>query len=62
VTGGTHTFLARYWSQRLGKTKMRSYQSSKRSGFMEVELKDGQLVIRSQAIVVVEGTMFVHGE
>jgi PhzF family phenazine biosynthesis protein len=59
VTGGTHTFLAKYWAQRLGKTKMKSYQSSKRSGFMEVELRDGQLVIRSQAIVVLEGTMFL---
>ena len=38
---------------------MKSSQSSRRSGFMEVELKDDQLTIRSQAIVVVEGTMFL---
>ncbi|MCB1034213.1 MAG: PhzF family phenazine biosynthesis isomerase [Acidobacteria bacterium] len=62
VTGGTHTFLAKYWSERLGKTKMRSYQSSKRSGFMEVELVDDQVVIRSQAIIVLEGMMSVRGE
>jgi PhzF family phenazine biosynthesis protein len=59
VTGGTHTFLTKYWSQKLGKTKMKSYQASKRSGFMEVELLDGKVVIRSQAIIVLEGTMFV---
>ena len=39
VTGGTHTFLAKYWAQRLGKTTMRSYQASRRSGSMEVELE-----------------------
>jgi PhzF family phenazine biosynthesis protein len=59
VTGGTHTFLAKYWSERLGKTKLKSYQSSKRSGFMDVELKDGKLIITSQAIIVLEGMMFV---
>ena len=55
VTGGTHTFLAKYWSQRLGKTSMKSFQSSKRTGFMEVELVGGLLNIRSQAIVVLKG-------
>jgi len=38
VTGGTHTFLAKYWSTRLNKKKMNSYQCSERTGFMEVEL------------------------
>ncbi len=57
VTGGTHTFLAKYWAQRLGKTKMKSYQSSKRAGSMEVELKPSQLEIRSQAVVVLEGRL-----
>ena len=55
VTGGTHTFLANYWSQRLGKTKMKSFQSSRRSGFMDVELIDGKLLITSQAIIILEG-------
>lgn len=57
VTGGTHTFLAKYWAQRLGKTKMKSYQSSRRSGSMEVELKSGQLEIRGQAVIVLEGRL-----
>src|SRR4029078_785692 len=46
VTGGTHTFLATYWSSRLGKTRMKSFQASKRTGFMEVELKEGKLQIQ----------------
>ncbi len=59
VTGGTHTFLAKYWSQRLGKAKMKSFQSSKRTGFMEVELIDGKLRIKGQAIIVLEGQLTV---
>lgn len=59
VTGGSHTFLAKYWSSRLGKTKMRSFQASKRTGFMEVELKEGKLQILGQAVIVFEGRLTV---
>lgn len=55
VTGGSHTFLAKYWSDRLGKTKMRSFQASRRSGFMDVELADGHVHISSQAVIVFKG-------
>ncbi len=58
VTGGTHTFLAKYWSQKLGKPILRSFQSSARTGQMEVELiPNGNLLIRGQACVVFEGMM-----
>lgn len=59
VTGGTHTFLANYWASRLRKTKMKSFQSSKRTGFMDVELADGKLLIESQAIIVFEGRLTI---
>jgi PhzF family phenazine biosynthesis protein len=59
VTGGTHTFLAKYWSSRLAKTKMRSFQASKRTGFMEVELKEGKLLIQGQAVIVFEGWLAI---
>jgi PhzF family phenazine biosynthesis protein len=59
VTGGTHTFLAKYWSSRLGKTRMRSFQASKRTGFMEVELKEGKLQIHGQAVIVFEGRLTI---
>jgi len=59
VTGGTHTFLTKYWSTRLGKTKMRSFQASKRTGFMEVELKEGKLQIEGQAVIVFEGRLAI---
>lgn len=57
VTGGTHTFLTGYWAARLGKTKLRSFQASKRGGSMEVELDDDRILIRGQAVIVLEGRM-----
>jgi len=57
VTGGTHTVLAKYWGSRLGKTKMKSFQSSRRTGFVDVELVDGKLQIQGQAIIVFEGQL-----
>lgn len=60
VTGSTHTFLAKYWSERLGKTKMFSFQCSERSGFMEVELIDDQkMIITSTAQIIFEGNLMV---
>lgn len=56
VTGGTHTFLTPYWATRLNKRRMQSFQSSPRTGFMEVELLDDQkMLIRGSAIITFEG-------
>lgn len=56
VTGGTHTFLAPYWSKRLNKMKMNSFQCSERTGQMEVEILDEKWInIRSTARIVFEG-------
>lgn len=60
VTGGTHTFLAKYWASRLGKTRMKSFQASKRTGHMEVELVGGKLRIQAQAIIVFEGQLTIE--
>jgi PhzF family phenazine biosynthesis protein len=60
VTGGTHTFLAKYWASKLGKAKMKSFQSSKRTGFMEVELVADKLRIRSQAVIVFAGELTIE--
>lgn len=59
VTGGTHTFLTKYWAQRLGKTKMRSFQASKRSGFMDVELVNDHVLIESHAVIALEGQISI---
>jgi len=58
VTGGTHTFLAKYWATRLNKKKMNSFQCSKRSGFMEVELiSESKLTIKSEAQIILKGEL-----
>ncbi|MEX0275387.1 MAG: PhzF family phenazine biosynthesis protein [Flavobacteriaceae bacterium] len=58
VTGGTHTFLAKYWGTRLNKTKMNSFQCSERTGFMEVELLDEEkMTIKSKAQIVLKGEL-----
>ncbi|MFT4563350.1 MAG: PhzF family phenazine biosynthesis protein [Gammaproteobacteria bacterium] len=57
VTGGTHTFLAKYWSGRLGKTEMRSFQASKRTGSMLVKLVADKVLIRASAVIVLEGAL-----
>ena len=58
VTGGTHTFLAKYWGHRLNKKKMTSFQCSERTGFMELELiNDTKLKIKSKAQIVLKGEL-----
>jgi predicted PhzF superfamily epimerase YddE/YHI9 len=60
VTGGTHTFLAKYWGDKLNKTKMKSFQCSERTGFMEVELIGNNMVaLKGEAQIVLEGKMRV---
>jgi len=56
VTGGTHTFLSKYWSNKLDKKKMNAFQCSERGGFMElIILDDKSLQIKSDAVIVFEG-------
>lgn len=55
VTGATHTFMAKYWADRLGKKRLRSFQASQRTGQMELELNEAGLIIRSHARIVLKG-------
>ena len=36
VTGGVQTFLAKYWSKKLNKKNLKAFQSSGRTGYMNV--------------------------
>jgi PhzF family phenazine biosynthesis protein len=55
VTGSSHTSLVPYWSQKLGKTRLMSYQASKRGGVLECELApDHRVLIRGKAVTVFE--------
>lgn len=55
VTGGVHTFLTKYWSIKLGKNKLRAFQSSLRTGTMTTELKEDKVLIYGHAVTVFEG-------
>ena len=60
VTGGTHTFLAKYWGDKLNKKIMNSFQCSERSGFMEVNLlNDKKMYIKSKAKLILEGSILI---
>lgn len=50
-------FLAGYWSKRLGKSCLCSYQSSQRGGSMELEVLHEHIMIRASAVVVLEGVI-----
>ncbi|WP_437398581.1 PhzF family phenazine biosynthesis protein [Flagellimonas lutimaris] len=58
VTGATHTFLANYWGKRLGKKTLNSFQCSKRTGYMKLELVNPhKLIIESTATIVLKGKL-----
>ncbi|WP_439481850.1 PhzF family phenazine biosynthesis protein [Cyclobacterium plantarum] len=61
VTGGVQSFLAKYWSDKLKKEKMKAFQCSERTGNMEVELMDNSVLITCDAVVFASGIMnFPH--
>ncbi|GAB4234571.1 MAG: PhzF family phenazine biosynthesis protein [Ekhidna sp.] len=57
VTGATHTFLADYWGAKLQKKKLRAYQCSERGGYMEVQLHDRKVTLKSEATIVLKGNL-----
>ena len=57
VTGGVQTFLGKYWSERLNKKIMRAYQSSARTGYMNIELQAEKVLLISQAVIILEGNL-----
>jgi PhzF family phenazine biosynthesis protein len=58
VTGASHTVLAKYWGDILGKKEMSAWQSSKRGGYLNLKIvSDTELEVRSNAQIVFEGTM-----
>ena len=57
VTGGVQTFLAKYWGQRLFKTHLHAFQSSARTGWMSLELREDRVLLCSDAVIVLEGSL-----
>lgn len=57
VTGGAHTSLAPYWSQRLGRTDLVGYQASARGGFVRTALRGDRVELTGRAVTVLDGSL-----
>jgi predicted PhzF superfamily epimerase YddE/YHI9 len=59
VTGSTHSSLAPYWAQRLGKTNLHARQISERGGEMWCEVKGERVTLKGNAVLVMRGELLV---
>jgi len=59
VTGSSFTRLAPYWAARLGKNKLTAKQVSKRSGKVELEVKDDRVLIKGKAILFMKAEIYL---
>jgi len=57
VTGGVQTFLAKYWGEKLNKKKMKAFQSSSRTGYMNIALQHEKVLLTSRAVIILEGNL-----
>ncbi|WP_143306634.1 PhzF family phenazine biosynthesis protein [Chitinophaga vietnamensis] len=55
VTGTAHCSLATYWAAHLGKNEFFAYQASPRGGELQVELQGDRVLLRGQAVTVIDG-------
>ena len=55
VTGGVQTFLTKFWYEKLGKTCMKAFQCSQRTGSMTVEYSENKVSIYGKAVIVLSG-------
>ncbi len=55
VTGSAHCLLAVYWGQRLGRTILRGYQASTRTGIVVMELSGSRVILSGLAKTVLTG-------
>ncbi|MEM6785625.1 MAG: PhzF family phenazine biosynthesis protein [Bacteroidota bacterium] len=54
VTGSAHCALAPYWTEQLGRNPLVGYQASKRGGTVNVETKRDRVLLRGDAVTVLE--------
>ncbi|XP_058747368.1 uncharacterized protein LOC131620336 [Vicia villosa] len=61
VCGSIHCSLATYWSKKLGKTDLKSYQTSVRGGAVHVciDEQNKRVFLRGKAVIVMEGCVLV---
>ena len=59
VTGSAHCTLAPFWASRLEKTSMVGFQASARSGIVGVRIEGDRVILRGQAVTVLQGQFSV---
>jgi PhzF family phenazine biosynthesis protein len=57
VTGSSHTVLAPFWADRLGRTSLVGLQASARSGLVGVDLDGDRVTVTGRAITVMDGAL-----
>lgn len=57
ATGSAQCSLAPFWSERLGKSKLTSFQASPRGAVMHAEVFGDRIQIGGKAVMVLEGTL-----
>ena len=60
VTGSAHCGLAPYWAERIGRTRLRGYQASKRGGTLLLSLDgapDDRVFVSGHAVSVLTGSI-----
>ncbi|HHV95565.1 MAG TPA: PhzF family phenazine biosynthesis protein [Clostridiaceae bacterium] len=57
VTGSAHCCLAPYWKRKFGKSEMKAYQASKRSGILKIRIDGERVFIAGQAKTVFAGEL-----
>ena len=61
VTGSSHSILAKYWSDILGKTELTAFQCSKRGGSMKLKITGpSEIEVTSNAMIVFEGSLIIN--
>jgi predicted PhzF superfamily epimerase YddE/YHI9 len=60
VIGAAHTVLGPYWSKKLGKKEMLTYQASQRGGELTVKiLSPGRVGLIGNAVIISKGELYL---
>lgn len=57
VTGSAYCSLGPYWSEKLGKNRLRAFQASPRGGVVEVEANGDRVALFGDAVTTLEGIL-----
>jgi PhzF family phenazine biosynthesis protein len=55
VTGSAHCTLGPFWAARLGRSRLRGWQASRRGGWVDVESHGDRVVLGGRAVTVLAG-------